>query len=174
MIFIAAISFAGCYTIMWTPDKAFPSADETTATTHDGYYNDQYYGDYSYYYEYPWWYSIIPPTPYYTPGSAAYVRDTSGAVQSLRNGMGGRGTAGRSILHTAPATRTFTNSSDSGSSANTTAGNSGNNNSNYNRTETTSSGSGSNDSTSRSSSSQREGSNSARNNNGGRNNNGRK
>ena len=171
MILIAAISFAGCYTVMWTPDKEFPTADTTSNVEQYGYYNDQYYGDYAYYYGYPWWYSITPPAPYYTPGSA-YVRDTSGAMQSLRNGMGGRGTDGRSILHTAPAARTVTSASDSGSSSNSSAGNSGSNNSNYNRTETTNSGS--NSSAARSNSTQKEGTNSARNNNGGRNNNGRK
>ena len=155
---------------MWTPDKEFPTSNEQTVEQ-NGYYSDQYYGDYSYYYEYPWWYSIVPPAPYNTPGSA-YVRDTSSAMQDLRNGMGGRGSLGRTILHTAPAARTITNSNDSGSTAGRNEGSSGSsNNSNYNRTESTNSGS---NSAARSSSSQREGTNSARNNNGGRNNNGRK
>lgn len=169
MILIAAVSFAGCYTIMWTPDKEFPAKDENSSYSQDTYYNDQYYGDYSYYYEYPWWYSIIPPAPYNTPGSA-YVRDSSGAIQGIRNNMGGRGTAGRTIINTSPAGRIISNPGNS--SDNTSANNSGSSNSNYNRTETTNSGSG--NSAARSSSSQRDNSKSARNNDGGRNNNGRK
>jgi len=84
VILFISFNFAGCYTVLWTPDKEFPS--ESSYYGGEGYYTDPYYSDpyISYYYEYPWWLSISPPT---TSGDRTSERYED--VQKIRNG--GRG-----------------------------------------------------------------------------------
>jgi hypothetical protein len=64
VIFFISISFSGCYTVLWTPDKDMPTEAEyySSGGYADGYYSDPYYGEYGYYYERPWWISIRPPS----------------------------------------------------------------------------------------------------------------
>ena len=92
-IFIIAVGLSGCYTIVWTPKDNFPTA-ENSDYQDNGYYTNPYYGDYNYYYNYPWWYSMAPP-------AQSYVRDQNQGQQNLRNGMEGRGNTSRTgILQT--------------------------------------------------------------------------
>ena len=69
----------GCYTVIWTPDVAFPTKDQSENS--DSYYEEIYYGDYSPYYEMPWWYSVPPPPSFVPPR-----RDRDDQATKLRNG----------------------------------------------------------------------------------------
>lgn len=75
-----------CYTVIWTPDVAFPSKEKSEES--DSYYDDVYYSPY---YDIPWWYTI-PPPPTYTP----LVNERDAQTTKLRNGSEpGRGTPER-------------------------------------------------------------------------------
>jgi hypothetical protein len=106
MILIIAVSFGGCYTILWQPDETLP--DESYNQI---YYSEPYYGDYNYYYDYPWWLTIGPPATITQPqnerGSGATI---------IRNG-GERNTQSgdRNIITTNPAGKSSSSSSTSSS-----------------------------------------------------------
>ncbi len=147
------IFLTGCYTVVWSPEDNFPTESDYYQSNYDSYYNNPYYGEYGYYYNYPWWLTLTPPAA----NSASDGRDnaTAGAV---RNNDGGRGTAPRDngdINNAPPPAR----NTDSGSSSSSNVGKS-------------STSSGSSSTTTRSSSGSD--SNNVRNNNGGRNSGGRK
>jgi hypothetical protein len=103
IIFLTGINLVGCYTVLWTPDKEFPTESEyynnngysvSEDTYSDPYYTDVYYsapnhGGYAYYYETPWWLSLNPPSKNNTkedPKSERYEE-----IRQIRNG-GGRNT----------------------------------------------------------------------------------
>lgn len=155
-ILIISVGLSGCYTIVWTPKDNFPTAKNSNSEDY-GYYSSPYFGEYYYYYDYPWWYSIQPP-------AQTYVRDSNQGQETVRNGISGRGESSvrTGILQTPPPTISSPAVS-SGSTSSTPK-----NSSSGNRVESTSSG---NNNTSRSTNSNN---NTLRNNNGGRNNNGRK
>jgi uncharacterized membrane protein YgcG len=87
LIALFTFGFNGCYTIIWTPDSAFPTEDNSTTNI---YYGDTYYGDYYYFYDYPWWLDIVPPVA----GNVTTPRSDRGDVSKLRN-TGERGTPPR-------------------------------------------------------------------------------
>jgi len=76
---ITMIAVQGCYTVLWTPDVAFPTKELREDS--DSFYEEIYYGEYSPYYEIPWWYTIPPPPSFVTP---VRVRDTQETL--LRSG----------------------------------------------------------------------------------------
>jgi len=79
----------GCYTVIWTPDVAFPSKEKSEES--DSYYEDVYYSPY---YDTPWWYTV-PPPPTFTP----LVKERDAQATKLRNGSEpGRGTPERPII----------------------------------------------------------------------------
>lgn len=144
----------GCYTVLLTPDS---NSSEYVAD--DGYYTEDYFGGYSYYYDYPWW-LYTAPTRSTVPSS-----DRDSEISTIRNTDGGRSaTVNRPIINTPPPTRN--GDSNTGSSdSNTGKSNSGSSGTSVDR-------SSSNNNT-RSSGSNNNGS--ARNNNGSRgSNNGRR
>ena len=63
IIILAAVGLflSGCYTVVWSPEDNFPTQSDYEQGYNDGYYNSPYYGDYGYYYNYPWWLNITPP-----------------------------------------------------------------------------------------------------------------
>ncbi len=52
---------SGCYTVVWSPEDNFPTQSDYEQGYYDGYYGSPFYGDYGYYYNYPWWLNIAPP-----------------------------------------------------------------------------------------------------------------
>ncbi len=81
---IIMFAVQGCYTVIWTPDVAFPTKEKSD--TSDSYYEEIYYGEYSPYYEVPWWYSITPPAKFVIPISERTAQETK-----LRNGSSPEG-----------------------------------------------------------------------------------
>jgi hypothetical protein len=157
VIFIALVTLGlnGCYTIIWSPDSALPTEDNSVTNI---YYGDSYYGDYYYFYDSPWWWDYS-----YNPPASAVTRPTRDeSTQPIRD-LGDRGTPPRTI-DTQPPSRDA-NPPSTGSSGSTT----GNNGSTTETTVRSSSSSSSNSSGRESSSS-----GSVRNNNGGRSSGGRK
>ncbi len=155
LIVTVVFSLTGCYTIMWSPDEQLPSSENNNQI----YYSEPYYGDYGYYYDYPWW---LTGTPAYVTPSESHSTERNSGNSSVRDNNGSRYTpAERPIVNTKSPTR------DS---------NSGNNNDSSGSVSKTSSTNNSGEQT-RTSESPRsnDGNNSARNNNGSRNSgNGRK
>jgi len=76
---IIMFAMQGCYTVIWTPDVAFPTKERSENS--DSYYDEPYYGEYYPYYELPWWYSIAPPPSLIIPASERTAQETK-----LRNG----------------------------------------------------------------------------------------
>lgn len=117
LIAFGIITFAvqGCYTVIWTPDVAFPTKERSENS--DSFYDEPYYGDYYPYYELPWWYSITPPSSLIIP-----ARDTETKVRN--SSSSDRGTPERTpISNPAPSpsrdqtpTTTQTTTSDDNSS----------------------------------------------------------
>lgn len=59
-ILLLAITFAGCYTVIWNPsDNTFPGKGNNIEENE--FYPEAYYGNYSYFYGSPWWYNITVP-----------------------------------------------------------------------------------------------------------------
>ncbi len=146
LIMVTVISFGGCYTVLWSPDQQLPSESNNQI-----YYSEPYYGEYNYYYDYPWWITarqlyITPPPSQSTERSAGTtsIRDNNGSRNTLENN--------RPVINTSPPTR-GSNSNDSSGSVSKTS-------SNNNSGEQTRSSENSRST---------EGNNSARNNNGNRN-----
>jgi hypothetical protein len=87
------LSFTGCYTVIWTPEKEFPTESSYYESGYsyyeDAYYADPYYGGYNYYYEYPWWLSMTPPV---TSREETKTERTerSNEVREVRRGSGER------------------------------------------------------------------------------------
>ncbi len=104
----------GCYTVLWTPDS-----NSSDYVADDGYYTEDYYGGYNYFYDYPWW-LYTAPTRSTVPSS-----DRDSEISSIRNTDGGRGTTeNRPIINTPPPTRNGDNNPGS-SDSNTSTSNSG-------------------------------------------------
>ncbi|MFA6598454.1 MAG: hypothetical protein WCS69_12070 [Ignavibacteriaceae bacterium] len=76
---IMMVAAQGCYTVLWTPDVALPTKDQSE--NDDSYYDEPYYGDYNPYYERPWWYSIPPPQRLIIPTSERTAQEAK-----IRNG----------------------------------------------------------------------------------------
>ncbi len=117
IIFIVTLTLGitGCYTTVWNPNSEFPTADNSYMN--DGYYSD-YYGNYAYYYDTPWWYAIAPPAPV-TVSNPNYQRGED--RNSLRNTGYDRGNEGRrpEVQRTDPvSTSTGSNSSSTSTSSN--------------------------------------------------------
>ncbi len=115
-ILLITVGLSGCYTIVWTPKDNFPTA-ENSDYQDNGYYASPYYGGYNYYYNYPWWYSIQPPTQ-------TYIRDSNRGQETLRNGISGRSQPERNGVLTPNLPTTGSSSVSTGSSS-TNKGNSG-------------------------------------------------
>lgn len=113
ILFFISLNFTGCYTILWSPEDEFPS-ESSYSGYDDGYYSDPYYGGYSYYYEYPWWLSIVPPT--ISNQGENENTNRSDDVRSVRNSGGRNSSNERS---TTPTTSRSSGSS-SGSTTNST------------------------------------------------------
>ncbi len=157
IIILAAVGLflSGCYTVVWSPQDNFPTQSDYEQGYNDGYYNSPYYGNYGYYYNYPWWLNITPPAANAQPAN----RDA--AAGAVRNNNGGRGDTPRDrgeIINTPPPAVNSGGSTSGGNSS----------------VEKSSSKSGSSASSGRNSSSSSSDSNNVRNNNGGRNSGGRK
>jgi hypothetical protein len=151
ILLVTAISFGGCYTILWSPQEQLPSENNNQV-----FYSEPYYGNYNYYYDYPWWITgrqlYITPTP--VPSQSPVINSTG--TNSVRNANGTRNNPDNngSIIRTGTPSRNSESNDNSASKTNTTT----NSNSNNSGEQTRSSGnSRSND-----------GNNSARNNNGNR------
>jgi hypothetical protein len=162
LLFGLIVSFTGCYTVLWTPDETYPTAQDNADNS---YYQNPYFGDYYYYYDYPWWLEVTPPAKYEN-GSVPYVRDTNANVEDVRNNIGERGNAPRTpIINTPPPSRNI----------NTTPTTTPTNNNNGNVQSANKSNTGnksSNDSSNSRSNNSSKKSNPVRNDNGGRNTNG--
>ncbi|QQS37488.1 MAG: hypothetical protein IPM56_05905 [Ignavibacteriales bacterium] len=114
IVFLFLIPVTGCYTVVWEPDMDFPD-ESNSEVSYDNYYDGQYYGHYDYFYNYPWWLSITPPTKERT-----IDRDKNPAINTLRNDGGGR-VSGNSrnpneVLTTPPPTRDGSSQSSNGNS----------------------------------------------------------
>lgn len=169
MILSLAVIAPGCYTIMWTPDEELPSERDYE---YQGYYPDNYYGDYCYFYDYPWWLTINSPD--YTGADNSSIERNREATRS-RNTDGGRSTTERrnpdngnnngDIIQARTPTRDRSSDNDNNNkgSGSTTTSSSNDNSSSSTRTETERSRSSDNNSGSGS-----------RNNDGGRNTGGRR
>jgi hypothetical protein len=106
------LTVPGCYTVVWEPDMEFPNENNSEYTT-ENYYDGGYYGSYDYFYNYPWWLSLNPPTK----EGITKQRENS-STGTLRNSGDGRNPGnGRNpggILTPPPPTR-------DGSTGNTTS-----------------------------------------------------
>jgi hypothetical protein len=86
---LLAVTFAGCYTVIWNPsDNTFPGKDNSIEQNE--FYPEAYYGNYSYFYESPWWYDITVPG--YT------ISNIPDNGNTLIRDLGGRGDRTRDIL----------------------------------------------------------------------------
>jgi hypothetical protein len=56
---LAATLATGCHTVLWTPDYGVDGLSDQ-AEERARFYNERYYGDYSFYYETPWWAGLSP------------------------------------------------------------------------------------------------------------------
>jgi len=98
---IVTVAIQGCYTVIWTPDVAFPTKGQSDNS--ESYYDEPYYGEYYPYYEMPWWYSVSPPQRLIIPASERTAQETK-----TRNGSSSdRGTdnSHRPIIETGSPTR---------------------------------------------------------------------
>ena len=77
---------SGCYTVVWNPEDNFPTQTDYGQGYYDRYYNSPFYGDYGYYYNYPWWLNIAPPAT----NNQSNNRDNASAG-AVRNNNGERG-----------------------------------------------------------------------------------
>lgn len=115
VVLFIAFSLTGCYTVVWEPDMEFPN-EYNSEISSDVYYVESYYGNYDYFYNYPWWLSITPPTK-----ERVTDRDKNPSMNTLRNENGGRintGNRNPDILVTPPPSRDGSSNntgSDSGS-----------------------------------------------------------
>jgi hypothetical protein len=148
---------SGCYTVVWSPENNFPTQSDYEQGYNDGYYNSPFYGDYGYYYNYPWWLNITPPA-----SNAQTTNRDNTATGAVRNNDGGRGNAPRDRGEINNSPPPAINSGDSSSSSGT----------GVNKSSTGSSSSSTSGRNSSSSSSSD--SNNVRNSNGSRNSGGRK
>jgi len=89
IVILLVVVFQGCYTVIWTPEAAFPTKEKSENTV--SYYEETYYGEYSTYYELPWWYTV-PPPPSFTP---LVIERENEAVKLRDGGSGDRGTQPR-------------------------------------------------------------------------------
>jgi hypothetical protein len=105
MILIIAITFGGCYTVLWQPEESLPNESYNQI-----YYSEPYYGDYNYYYDYPWWLTIGPPANITQPKN----NERGSGATIIRNG-GERNTQSgeRPIINTSSPTKS--SSSDTSS-----------------------------------------------------------
>ena len=170
VILSLAVIAPGCYTVIWTPDEEFPTERDYE---YQGYYPDNYYGDYYFFYDYPWWLTITPPD--YT-GSDNPGTERKKETTRTRNTDGGRSTTDRrnpdsgntngNIIQTQSPTRdrSSDNNNSNNNDSGTTTTSSSNDNSGSSSTETDRSRSSSDNS----------GSGSSRNNDGGRNSGGKR
>jgi hypothetical protein len=120
LILTVTISFGGCYTVLWSPEEQLPSENNNQI-----YYSEPYYGDYNYYYDYPWW--LRGPrgyiAPVETPSSTSQsIQRTSGTV---RDNNGSRSTPenDRPIVNTKPPSRSSQPKDNSGSASKTSSDN---------------------------------------------------
>lgn len=140
-----AVYVTGCYTIIWDPvAEKFPT-QQNSYDVYDGYYPENNFGDYSIYYDRPWWFDITPPAFV----NNNYNRDADPNISIIRNLDRGSRTGINWLLFTNPPAR--------GSQQQTVNVNKANNSTNTNPTST-----GTTQTT-------RENSNSVRNNDGSRN-----
>lgn len=146
ILIITVMSFGGCYTILWSPQEQLPSKN-----TSQVFYSEPYYGEYNYYYDYPWW---VTENPVYITPSPSQSQERNSTPASVRDNNGSRNNPDNngSIIRTAIPSRS---SPDNSSVSKTST----DNNSNNSGEQTRSSGN----------SRSNEGNNSARNNNGNRN-----
>jgi hypothetical protein len=108
IVFIILSLFAvpGCYTVVWEPDMEFPDEYNSEYST-DTYYGESDYGNYSYFYNYPWWFNLDIPTKERTVD-----RDKNPSINALRNDGNGRttsGSRGTDILVTPPPSKDGSN-----------------------------------------------------------------
>lgn len=128
-IFITALLYGGCYTVIWTPEEEFP-----VENNYSEFYSETYYGDYYSFYDYPWWLRISPPN---TKVGTGFVRDENSSTSAVRNdGQGRSNNDRRQILQTNPPSREVSTTSSgsstsksSSTSSNTSSVNSSSNNS---------------------------------------------
>jgi hypothetical protein len=132
LILLLLLTAPGCYTVIWSPeDEAL-----TENTEDEGYYGESYFGDYNYYYDYPWWIGILYPS---FTNTNDYQQERSGNITHIRNSADGRGNndSNRDILLPDNPTRNVNygntnNSSDSNNRDKPNMNDSGNNNTNQN------------------------------------------
>lgn len=142
-------TLGGCYTVLWSPEEQLPSENNNQI-----FYSEPYYGEYNYYYDYPWW--ITGRQVYITPTeSQSTLRSSTGSTVRNNNGSRSNPDNNGSIIRNDSPSRSRDNNDNSGSVSKTTT----NNNSSNSGEQTRSSGN----------SRSNEGNNSARNNNGNRN-----
>ncbi|MDP2301496.1 MAG: hypothetical protein Q8N03_03605 [Ignavibacteria bacterium] len=117
-LIVSSFILQGCYTVIWDPmTMEFPREDNSITTP--TYYEEvDYYGRYSSYYNVPWWYSISPPSAFKVEPSSS---EQNKSVESLRESIGGRNSAGRENNSVSPPSR---NSSGSSSTTTTSGSNS--------------------------------------------------
>ncbi|MEO8399427.1 MAG: hypothetical protein ABI550_06385, partial [Ignavibacteriaceae bacterium] len=144
---------------------------ESDKNYQEGYYIDQYYGGYGYYYDYPWWLTIIPPS---VNEERKADRDKT-QTGSIRNNDGERGStprgSGNSNGDVNNSSNPSRNEGNGGSSGNNSSGSSSSNTSTE-KARSSSNDSGNSSSTPKSTSSSSD--NKTRNNDGSRNSTGRK
>ncbi|MBD3408826.1 MAG: hypothetical protein GF419_01340 [Ignavibacteriales bacterium] len=131
---LAATLATGCHTVLWTPEYGADGLRNTEAEERARFYNERYYGDYSYYYELPWW-AGLTPTVYVAPernddargddgfGRDSQARESGGrygetwrSPATISNGSSGSQEAGSSN-DDARTTSNNTNSRSSGGSS---------------------------------------------------------
>lgn len=150
LIFLLFITLPGCYTVVWEPDMEFPNEDNSEYSQ-ESYYDGNYYGDYNYFYNQPWWLSLNPPTK----DGITIQRNKNGSTEALRNSGDGRNSGtGRNpggVLDTPPPTRDgdsnnggSTGSGNNGSGTNTTVDRETTNTTNTGTQRSTGSGNSSN------------------------------
>ena len=140
------LTFGGCYTVLWSPEEPLPPENNSQI-----YYSEPYYGEYNYYYDYPWW--IIGRQDYISPaeGESASRSSTGSAARDNNGFRTNPGNSGSIIRNDSPS-----RSSQPNDNSGTVSKTRDNNNSNNPGGQTRSS----------ENSRTNEGNNSARNNNG--------
>lgn len=117
LILIPLISFGGCYTILWSPEEQLPSENNNSQI----YYSEPYYGDYGYYYDYPWW---INEYPVYVTPAPSKSNERTPEESTFRNGEA-RNTpdSNRPIINTKPPSRNGDSNNNSSTVSKTNSSN---------------------------------------------------
>jgi hypothetical protein len=140
-IMALALTFTGCYTVLWSPGEEVTSNDNYNYSDTDYYYQEPYYGPYAPYYSTPWWISLAPIVNQQVKQDQ---KERTAENTDLRRGGGRNPDNGRPIINTPPPAQNVGSTGSSGNSGNTKKEGSSDNSRNSTSSSNSSNNNGSN------------------------------